>query len=122
MVETMTLKEVSVVLDYKKIVSVEKWLKAHSVNIYEDEIGRRYVIQMQFEHARLKKFIEWLKGKFKDKWLEAFKAYSSQNMINVIEIEEGEESRKPVNTLGYKPLGKEEKKFLVKLQNIKPEI
>ena|ERR1022692_1731609 len=120
---TLTLKEAAELLHYKDTRSVEKWCWKRGVEIFLEEGSRKkYLISMQFEFARLKKFIEYLKVKFKEKWLDAFQIYMSMNITKVVEIEEGIISETPVNTISYKPQGKQEKNFLVKLQKITPEL
>lgn len=111
--EFMYIKEVAQTLAYKDFRSAEKWCMNHRVEIFsEKENNRKYVMRRQFEYARLKKFIEYLKVKYKSEWFEAFKAYTSMNITSVVEIEEKEKITFSLRTDNYKPQGHHEISFL----------
>ena len=110
--ETITLKEAGNILGYKDARSVLKWCEANNVIVFfEPGTKRKYIIALQFRHARLKKFIEYLKEKYQDNWLDAFQRYESMNITRVIELEEiGKMNFN--STDKYKPAGQQEKRFL----------
>jgi len=63
-------------LNYKDIRSLEKWCNDNGVEIFSEQSTRnRYVIRSQFEYAKEKPIIQYLKLKYKDNWLMAFKAH-----------------------------------------------
>ena len=104
--------------------SVKKWCLKNGVEIFHEEgSNKKYLITMQFESARLKKFIDYLKEKFKEKWLDAFQVYMSMNITNVIELEESKIVHfvKDIKQ-AYKPTFHHEKRFLTTLLKITPEL
>jgi hypothetical protein len=108
------IKEAKEALNLKDHRSLLKWAAKNQVPIFSDEgnNNRKYLMRMQFEYARMKKFILYLKIKYKDKWLEAFKAYSSMNITTVVELEETRKINFDFKTDNYKPKGEHEKNFL----------
>ena len=76
MIRTIMIKEAAAMLSYKDIRSLEKWCNDNGVEIFSEQGTRnRYVIRSQFEYAKEKPIIQYLKLKFKDNWLMAFKAH-----------------------------------------------
>ena len=119
----ITIKEAAILLNYKDVRSVLRWCEKKGVEVFSEEGShKKYIIRLQFEYARLNKFIESLKLKFKDNWIDVFKKYTSMNVTDVIEIEEMEKVIPAKNVLSYKPKGKHEMNFLSKLQKITPEL
>lgn len=116
----LTLKEAAILLGYKDTRPVEKWCKKKDLEVFIDAgNNEKYIIRMQFEYARLKEFIQYLKKKHKEKWLDAFKIYTEMNFIKVIEIEEM--VNQDTHGIDYQPRGKKEKNFLATLLNIRPK-
>lgn len=110
--ETITLKEAGKALGYKDTRSAIKWCEANQVMVFS-EVGtkRKYIIRTQFQYARMKQFINYLKVRYKGQWLDAFQSYSSMNITRVVELEEMGKVTFSI-TDKYKPKGNKEKSFL----------
>jgi len=67
---------------------------------------------MQFEYARLKKFIEYLKKEYQLAWFDVFKIYMSMDIERVVEMEENRNYDFALETNSYKPQGNHEISFL----------
>lgn len=116
MIETITVREAAELLKYKKIKSVETWCKKNNLPILsENGNKKKYLIRAQFEYARLKKFILYLKEKYKEKWLVVFEVYMSMNLTRVVEMEEAGTTNYNIMVTDYKPKGEFEKSFLAHL-------
>lgn len=116
--ETITLKEAGESLGYKDTRSIEKWCQSNNVMIFfEPGTKRKYLMQLQFRHARLKQFIEYLKEKYKEKWLDAFQRYESMDITKVIELEEMGKMTFSI-TNNYKPAGNQERRFFNLLSKV----
>jgi hypothetical protein len=111
-IETISIKEAGTILKYKDARSVIKWCASNDVPIHNSG-QKKYVIKMQFELARLKSFIQSLKEQFGENWLDAFQKYTSMNIFQVIQLEEKE--NRLLKREHYKPMGREEIKFLNKI-------
>jgi hypothetical protein len=110
---TITLQEAASVLNYKDIRSVEKWCERNDVKIFsEDESNKRYIMRMQFEYMRLKKFIQHLKEKYRSEWFDAFKIYISMDITSVVEMEEREIKVFSSQKNNYSVSGDNERRFL----------
>lgn len=89
MIKTITINEAAKMLNYKKVHSAEKWCTENNVIIMAVK-GRRkkHIVQLQFEYARLRTFIQYLKQKYPEKWLEAFQAFIEFDIICIVKLEE----------------------------------
>jgi hypothetical protein len=115
MTDTLTIPEAAVILNYKDSRSVESWCKKNNVKIFSaEENNKKYLMRMQFEYARLRKFIDYLKEKYKSEWLDAFKAYLSMDILSVVQLEESEKGKEIVRVKkdNYKLIGEHAKQFL----------
>jgi len=113
MIQTISIQEAAGLLKVKDTRSVGKFCKVNGVPIFSEESSKKkYIIRTQFEYARLKKFIQYLKMKYKEEWLDAFKAYMSMNIINVAGIEEKDKINFILTKDHYKPQGQHEISFL----------
>jgi hypothetical protein len=110
--EIIYVNEAGKLLNYKDCRSVEKWCFQNNVKIFLEEGSRRkYLIRLQFEYARLKKFIQYLKEKYKDKWLQVFKVHMTMDIVGFLELEENGKINFRKN-VQYQPQGEHEKSFL----------
>ena len=110
MTDIITIQEAASLLDYKDCRSVEAWCVRNGVVLMSDGGKKRYMLRMQFEAARLKKFIEHLKVRYKQNWLHAFETYTSMNITQVVTLEEAG-SMRTIHS-NYKPNGQAEKDCL----------
>ncbi len=85
----ITMSEAAKLLSRKDARSVQRWCDKNNVKIFsEDGTNHKYLLRFEFDHARLKKIIEYLKEKYKENWLQAFAVYKSMNIPDVAEMEE----------------------------------
>lgn len=111
----MYLREAALQLKRKDNRSVERWCNRHTVKIfYDDPSRKKYIIRAEFEIARLKKIILFLKIKYKDKWFEAFKNLVNSNVFEFAKLDDSVSST-PIKPNGYAPKGNHEKSFLSRL-------
>jgi hypothetical protein len=109
------LREVADILEYKDKRSAEKWCKENGVEIFCDkETSRKYIIRIQFQYARLKKFISFLRREYKESWFEAFQAYMKENILHIVEFEEIK-CKPSAKASTYQPVGEHEITFLASL-------
>jgi hypothetical protein len=121
--EIITLKEAATILKYVDIRSVVVWCNRNKVKIFlDDGAKRKYLNRLQFERARLKNFVQYLKSEYKEKWLDAFKAHMNLNLLGVIEMEENFKLNLKNKTEEYKPAGYNENLFLTRLTNLIAEL
>jgi putative IMPACT (imprinted ancient) family translation regulator len=93
MIKTLTIKEAAAMLNYKDIRSLEKWCNENGVEIFSEEGTRnRYLIRSQFEYAKERPIIQYLKLKYKNNWLVAFKAH--MDAMHLAEFEENNQKRR----------------------------
>lgn len=132
MIPTISIQEATEYLGFKDHRSTVKYCEKHDINIFSTNGRKKYLIRSQFEYTRAKQLIQYLKIKYKDRWMEAFKAFSSENILNVLQIEETgkqikinskisveqqQEQKIPITTIQNKTFGPHATKFLNDVHN-----
>jgi hypothetical protein len=112
MMETITLKEATILLKYKDVRSTVNFCISNNVKIYQINGGRRYVFKAEFEQARLKMFMLHLKLKYKENWSSAFEAHMKMDILSIVKIEQGISFSNRKVKERYKPKSEHAKRFL----------
>jgi hypothetical protein len=105
------------------IRTLKRWCVLMKVEIFSDDgCKKKYLIRVQFERARLRKIVDYLKREYKEKWMESFKAHMNLNLLEVIEMEENFKLNLKGKIEEYKPMGEHEKLFLTRLTKLMTEL
>lgn len=114
-----SLKEISKILGFKDIRTVRKWCIKNEVQILNDPGNRwNYVITAEFEAARYRQMIHYLKRKYGNKWTDAFKAY-----LQVDSLFRAAHSKIDISDSHLtEQMGQHERKFLSSLTQSTPEL
>ncbi len=79
------LKSVGELIDRKDVRSVRRWCKSHHLLIYKDLSGE-FVIENDLEIALEKPLILALKDKYGNAWIDYYKAYKNNELINILDF------------------------------------
>ncbi len=116
-IATILLSEVASALHYKDLRSVRKWCARNGVEVYDDGCNRKYLVKLQFEQARLKKFIRRLKQQHGRQWQDVFEAYAGNDLLRLSELDSVETSERIQNDW-RRPMGEHERRFLSALTEL----
>ena len=109
MIEFIFIKEVARELGSKDYRTVKRWCEKNGVGILSDFGRKKYLIKAEFEAAKIKQAVNYIKEKYgSDKLPEYF-----NSLINFFSKNNNVEKENK-----YKLLGEHEKSFLNCLQNI----
>ena len=117
MIETITLNEAMRILRCKDVRTLESWCDNNGVKIQYSSKRKRYIFLTQFEYARSRNFIQDLKFRFPNNWIEAYKSYSRKDFVHLMELEKTIAFRTPPRVIGTTTSGRNSKIFLSRLTN-----
>lgn len=107
-----SLKEISRILGFKDVRTVRKWCIKNEVQILNDPGNRgKYVITAEFEAARYRQMIHYLKGKHGKKWRDALTAYLQVDSLFRV----AQSKTNIANSQLTEQMGQHERKFLSSL-------
>lgn len=109
MTPTITIHEIASTLGYKDFRSAEKYCRANNLKIFSiPNTHKKYVAKAEFEFAREKEIINYLKEKFGSEWINAYQQYSNLNLLSLVGIER---KNKEDFLENHKPQVKPEQKY-----------
>jgi hypothetical protein len=122
MIERIYIKEIKKEFGCKDYRTVRNWCRNHGVQIFCDKGSRlHYVLKSEFENAKDQEPKKYLTTKYGDGNMPD-NLNSTINLSNLLKIESVVRDTQISVIRKYKPQGKQEKDFLVKLQKITPEL
>ncbi len=119
--ETLTLKELAVKIGYTDLRSVYRWCANNGVVVLFDNGTRvKYVVRSEFEAARMKTFVVYLKKRYGEKhWVEAFKAHMNFNISHILDLDSaGKKDHTRVSKNIPSSTSKNSERFLSDLNNL----
>ena len=87
MLPTLTIKEIRMILCYKKNSSAKKWLARKGIEIQDKGSKSEYVIQTDFEVARYGAYIKNPQKQHPNNWRDVLKAHENKDILSLIEFE-----------------------------------
>ena len=118
----LKLPEIASILGFKDLRTAKKWCKTNSVCVYSDSgFKRSYVIEAEFQQARLKVLIAYLRKEHGQNWIEAFKSYMNTGLFQKSFGQDISSITKADRRVIYSS-GPQEKAFLSSLTSSNPEL
>jgi hypothetical protein len=110
MLPTLTIKEIRLILGYKKNSSAKKWLARKGIEIQDKGSKSEFVIRSEFEMARYGSYIRKIQMQHPENWQDILKAHVNNDLLSLIDYKANE--RKAQVAKEYTPTGKLEKHFV----------
>ena len=118
----LKLPEVAAILGYKDLRTAKKWCKTNSVCVYSDSgLKGSFVIEAEFQQARLKILIAYLRKEHGQNWIDAFKSYMNTGFFQK-SFDRDFSSLTKTDTRISCSSGPQEKAFLSSLTVSNPEL
>lgn len=115
MIQTINIREIAEVLGYRDVRSAKKFCRENNLKIFcVKNTHIQYVTKAEFEFAREKDIIHYLKEKFREDWLNAYQQYASLNLLPLIFAEQ---KNKEDFSENHEPQAKPEQKFPLDFKN-----
>jgi hypothetical protein len=109
MLPTLTIKEIRLILGYKKNSSAKKWLARKGIEIQDKGSKSEFVIRSEFEMARYGNYIRKIQMQHPENWQDVLKAHENNDVLGLVDYKVNE--RKVHVAKEYNPTGKLEKLF-----------
>jgi len=88
MIPTISIKEATLSLGFKDQRTTIRFCLRNGIKIFAERGRKKYLLRSELEYALNKPLIQYLKERYKERWVEVFKALSSKDVFDgVITLE-----------------------------------
>ena len=116
---TITIHEAALILNCRDHRTVYRWCKKRGIKVYAQPDSRqKYIMRKTLEFEFMRDFIEDLQFEYGEQWMDAYHAYTSPRIEDLLAFNENK-TKNMIDNAGYARYsanGKHEIEFLNKLK------